>query len=68
MSGSHPQWLAKHGTQVDEICEHKPPALGYIEDRAICFRGDWTRCMSAGFGDSQWGATVAAGYGVAGAG
>lgn len=38
-------WLAKHGIEVDEICEHKPPALVYIDDRAICFRGDWDQVI-----------------------
>jgi hypothetical protein len=30
---------------VDEICEHKPPALVYIDDRAICFRGAWDQVL-----------------------
>lgn len=39
-------WLTKHGIKVDEICEHKPPAMVYIDDRAIAFRGDWTDAMT----------------------
>lgn len=39
-------WLAKHEIQVDEVCEHKPPALAYIDDRAIRFQGSWADTMS----------------------
>jgi hypothetical protein len=38
-------WLAKHGIEVDEVCEHKPPAVVYVDDRAIPFRGDWDQVM-----------------------
>jgi hypothetical protein len=38
-------WLRKHDIQVDEICEHKPPALVYVDDRAIPFRGDWEQVL-----------------------
>jgi hypothetical protein len=34
-------WLERHGIVVDDVCEHKPPALVYVDDRAIRFRGDW---------------------------
>jgi hypothetical protein len=39
-------WLAKHGIEVDEVCEHKPPALMYVDDRAIPFRGDWDQVLA----------------------
>lgn len=39
-------WLRKHGIEVDEVCEHKPPALVYVDDRAIPFRGDWDQVIS----------------------
>jgi hypothetical protein len=35
-------WLAKHGIEVDDVCEHKPPAMVYIDDRAIRFEGNWS--------------------------
>ena len=38
-------WLAQHGIEVDEVCEHKPPALVYVDDRAIPFRGDWEQVL-----------------------
>jgi hypothetical protein len=34
-------WLQRHDIAVDEVCEHKPPALVYVDDRAIRFRGNW---------------------------
>ena len=37
----NPLQRSKLGIEVDEICEHKPPAVMYVDDRAIPFRGDW---------------------------
>ena len=34
-------WLQKHDIAVDEVSEHKPPALVYVDDRAVRFRGNW---------------------------
>lgn len=34
-------WLERHGIEVDDVCEHKPPALVYVDDRAVRFRGNW---------------------------
>jgi len=34
-------WLDRHGIVVDEVCEHKPPAHAYVDDRAVRFRGNW---------------------------
>lgn len=39
-------WLRKHDIQVDELCEHKPPAMVYVDDRAIRFRGDWEQTFT----------------------
>lgn len=32
-------YLAKHEIKVDKVLRFKPPALCYIDDRAICFDG-----------------------------
>lgn len=34
-------WLDMYGMtqQVDKVCKEKPPAIAYIDDRAICFDG-----------------------------
>jgi hypothetical protein len=39
------KWLGKHEIEVDEVCEHKPPAHVYVDDRAVPFRGDWEQVM-----------------------
>lgn len=33
------EWLKKHNIVVDDVCKEKPPAICYIDDRAICFDG-----------------------------
>ena len=33
-------WLLDHGITVDGVKMEKPPAIVYIDDRAICFDGD----------------------------
>lgn len=33
------EWLEKHGIVVDDVRQEKPPAICYIDDRAICFDG-----------------------------
>lgn len=40
-------WLAKHDIVVDEICENKPPAMVYVDDRAVQFRGEWNDAIAA---------------------
>lgn len=34
-------WLDMYGMtqEVDKVCKEKPPAVAYIDDRAICFDG-----------------------------
>jgi len=34
------QYLMKHGIEFDNIRKEKPPAIVYIDDRAICFDGN----------------------------
>lgn len=36
------KWLDMYGLThlVDRVCKEKPPAIVYIDDRAICFDGD----------------------------
>ena len=33
------RWLEKYDIYVDKIMSTKPPAIVYIDDRAICFQG-----------------------------
>ena len=32
-------WLEEHNIEVDRVMADKPPAIVYIDDRAICFDG-----------------------------
>ena len=34
------KWLNKNGIIVDDVCSEKPPAIVYIDDRAITFDGN----------------------------
>ena len=33
------KYLANYGIKVDKVLAEKPPAVVYIDDRAICFDG-----------------------------
>lgn len=33
-------YLAKHDIAVDDVMKEKPPAIVYVDDRAICFDGN----------------------------
>lgn len=37
--GAINEWLEKCGITVDDVRREKPPAICYIDDRAICFDG-----------------------------
>ena len=41
-------WLRQHGLDayVDSVTDKKPPAHVYIDDRAICFKGDFTETLT----------------------
>lgn len=41
------EWLLQHGLReyVDEVTDRKPPAHVYVDDRAICFRGDYDAAL-----------------------
>lgn len=39
-------WLNKYNIEVDRIDKHKPPALVYIDDRAICFDSDYHNLLN----------------------
>lgn len=38
--GTVRRYLRDNGIEVDDVTKEKPPAIVYIDDRAICFRGD----------------------------
>ena len=38
-------WLWRHQIQVDDICSTKPPAMIYVDDRGVQFRGDWHKTL-----------------------
>ena len=40
------KWLAKNRIEVDEVCENKPPAFVYVDDRAIQFKGNWSATIA----------------------
>lgn len=40
------KYLDEHNIEVDDVCCEKPPALAYIDDRAICFDGNPEALMS----------------------
>jgi hypothetical protein len=40
-------WLERHGIEVDEVCTFKPPAIVYLDDRAVPFTGNWDDALIA---------------------
>lgn len=39
-------YLHENNIYVDRVCKEKPPAIVYIDDRAICFDGNPTTLLS----------------------
>lgn len=41
------EWLAQNGMAeyIAEVTDRKPPAHVYVDDRAICFRGDFAAAL-----------------------
>lgn len=48
------KYLAKHDIQVDSVLGEKPPAVVYVDDRAICFNGKTDGLVSQIKGFKNW--------------
>lgn len=48
------KWLKANDIEVDEVCDHKPPAIVYVDDRGVQFRGDWMRTVEEVRGFRHW--------------
>lgn len=48
------KWLNKYEITVDKVSKEKPPALVYIDDRAITFDGDCTNLLKAILNFKSW--------------
>ena len=46
-------WMSKHGMNY-QLSKHKPTADIYIDDRAVCFTGDWSETLKEIKGFRQW--------------
>jgi hypothetical protein len=46
------RWLSRHGLfeYVHEVTDTKPPATVYVDDRAICHRGDFAATLERALG------------------
>ncbi len=47
------EWLSKYEIDVD-VAETKPPASVYVDDRAVCFKGDWSETVRDAVAFTQW--------------
>lgn len=47
-------YLKENGITVDSICAEKPPAICYIDDRAICFDGNTSGLLAKVQGFKPW--------------
>lgn len=48
------EWITKHGIEVDELADHKPPAFIYVDDRGVTFNGNWQDCIEAINSFTHW--------------
>jgi len=48
------RWLSKYNIVVDEVCDHKPPAIVYVDDRGLQFNGDWMQTIDAIHNFKHW--------------
>lgn len=39
-------YLTKNGIEVDAVISEKPPAVAYVDDRAICFDGEPSQLLN----------------------
>ena len=51
------RWLDANGIKVDGVQETKPPAVAYIDDRAICFDGNAQTLLTKIVNFVQWNHT-----------
>ena len=47
-------WLSTHNIVVDQICENKPLAHVYVDDRGVCFNGNWRQTITDITAFRQW--------------
>lgn len=48
------KYLLENEIVVDRVCKEKPPAIVYIDDRAICFDGDAKTLLDKINGFTPW--------------
>lgn len=48
------KWLVDHKIRVDAVMAEKPPALVYIDDRAVCFDGNPDNLLDIIQGFKPW--------------
>ena len=48
------KWLAHHDIAVDAVCDVKPLADVYVDDRAVPFRGNWEETLASIASFQQW--------------
>jgi hypothetical protein len=46
-------WLRKHKMLYSRVTNHKPPAIAYVDDRAVRFEGDYIQALE-GIKQKPW--------------